>query len=343
MHQLARKRWGYLSLIAVLLSGCHLSKSSQIDGRIVSFDVDPRGSRIVFVGAGKGITDLYLLDIPTKTVKRLTQSDLEEREPVFSPDGRYVVFSAGKPSQEQTAAWHLFVMDVNTKKIKQLTSGNSADSPCWFTTEGKYLVFTRSEKSRPYSMGGQIWVQGNVYISEFMGMEKGLSALQKLPLRYCAGKPRLDGIMVTDGVLVSPFPPGSLVEFNLNTWLKKRNGQTRQTALTQAISEKFGAEIYDSCWVQNDSQLVFIASNADYHYEVWTVHAQGTGLRQLTNLRTYIEDLRIPIVGEHCYFLKLERNGRWMKKGIWRASLKDGTVEQVADSKLFDAPLDWKP
>lgn len=331
-----------LMLAPVVYSGCQKSATSQVDGRDISFDLAPSGDRIVFVGFGAGHRDLYLLNLRTMKVERLSHTPLYEQKPIFSSDGKYVVYCASENPAKSNAVWHLYAINLNTKKQIQLTKGRGVYAPQFFTHDGKYLVYSQATHSRPYSMGGQIHVQGRVYISRFADLLAGIDKPKELPLHFCTGRPCADGTIVVDSMALTVTPPSALlVELNLSVWLKKRESVPKPTALTRAIEAKFGAEIYDPTWLPDGSALLFIAFAPRSNYEVWFIKRDGTDLRSLSNLNSYIECLRVSPDGEFIFFLKLEGNGRTMKKGLWKVSIKSGRAEQLADYRLFDDPLHW--
>jgi hypothetical protein len=52
----------------------------------------PDGAYVVFETAGGGITDIAVLAIASGTVKKLTETSAQERLPMFSADGKRVLF-----------------------------------------------------------------------------------------------------------------------------------------------------------------------------------------------------------------------------------------------------------
>lgn len=61
--------------------------------------------------------DLYYFNLKENTFKRLTNSDAEEKNPKFSPDGKKIAF---------TRSNNLFVYDIENEKETQLTTDGSA-------------------------------------------------------------------------------------------------------------------------------------------------------------------------------------------------------------------------
>ncbi len=333
--------WCGILLALILIAGCQRSAGSGLGGRDVSFDLSPNGSHICFVGAGEGRRDLYLLNLEDKRVTRLTQSPLYEQKPLFSPDGKYIVYSASEKPNDASAPWHLYVFEIDTKQVKRLTEGYHADSPCFFTPDGKHLVFSRAVRNRPYSMGGRVWDTSTVYVSPFRGSDAGLGEPKPVPLRFCMGRPSTDGAFVVEGSTLTAPSSEPLVEINISAWMETEPEPATATPLTRALQIRFGTEIYDPTWTPDGHLLTFITAESDYRYEVWTIRRDGKALKKLTNLGSYIECLRVD--AKWAYFLKLEKNGSQMRKGIWRVPFFGGKPEQVADYTLFDDPLSYKP
>lgn len=75
--------------------------------------------------------DLWHYDIPAGTLKRLTNTKEEEKEPDFSPDGKWVSFVRGN---------NLYVVDVAKASEKQLTRDGSQ------TVYNGYLVWVYEEE-----------------------------------------------------------------------------------------------------------------------------------------------------------------------------------------------------
>jgi len=52
----------------------------------------PDGDKIAFIGLKDDRTDLYVYNMKTKTLFRLTNDQFSEFEPSWSPDGKKIVF-----------------------------------------------------------------------------------------------------------------------------------------------------------------------------------------------------------------------------------------------------------
>ncbi len=94
-----------------------------------TLDFAADGATIVFAGTANGNTDLYILRLSGTTaagIDQLTTATLANREiyPVFSPDGRYIVYAAnpsGVSDLNPDGVMNLFIFELGTGNTYQLT------------------------------------------------------------------------------------------------------------------------------------------------------------------------------------------------------------------------------
>ncbi|HMS64067.1 MAG TPA: BamA/TamA family outer membrane protein [Ignavibacteria bacterium] len=90
-----------------------------------------------------GRMDLYILDLETSNLKRLTNDYYDDRDPSISPDGNFIVFS----SDRTTFGWNknsynLFLYNLRDGNIDYLTIGEQIDYSPHFSGDGTKIIFT---------------------------------------------------------------------------------------------------------------------------------------------------------------------------------------------------------
>ncbi len=89
--------------------------------------------RLVFTGLSRdGFSDLYLYDIESEELRRLTYDRYEDVEPSFCPWDEKIVFSSDRAPGGRDGVRNLFLLDLETGKLEHLTRGPWVDmAPAW--------------------------------------------------------------------------------------------------------------------------------------------------------------------------------------------------------------------
>jgi Tol biopolymer transport system component len=124
------------------------SPSASIDippgghGILFEFDEDPRG---------ENDSEIYLIDPETLDAEPLTNNDVEDRWPRWSPDGTLIVFTrfVGNSS-------HIWLMDAQGNNERRLTNGSHDDATPDITDEG-VVAFT-SNRDETDKRLRDVWV-----------------------------------------------------------------------------------------------------------------------------------------------------------------------------------------
>lgn len=112
----------------------------------------PQGEKLAFVGVTKeGYSDLYSYDFRSGLLEQLTFDLYEERNPRWSPQGRYIAFSSDRGTYGKDGFSNLFLLDLSENKIKPLTFGAYNDLSCGWSPDGEGLVFS-SDRNGAYNL-----------------------------------------------------------------------------------------------------------------------------------------------------------------------------------------------
>jgi dipeptidyl aminopeptidase/acylaminoacyl peptidase len=109
--------------------------------RIGSYDISPDGNIIAFsltsysFETNKGNTDLYLINSDGKNLRALKNSDINESEPKFSPDGKSIAF---------TRSGQIWQCNIDGSKERQLTDIYTGASGFKWSTDGNKILFVSS-------------------------------------------------------------------------------------------------------------------------------------------------------------------------------------------------------
>ena len=89
---------------------------------------DPRRPLIAFTGRDeRGVFDVFIIDVKTQEVTRVTQGKGSNLDPAWSPDGRLLGYASSRGG--------LFVTNPETRHEAQIFRGG-ASSPSWSLAPG---------------------------------------------------------------------------------------------------------------------------------------------------------------------------------------------------------------
>ena len=97
---------------------------------------DGSGDRIVFATLSGGQADLFIVELMTGEITRLTNDSFNDNHPSWHPTKEEIVYASEREGKNK-----LIIFDVNRRTQRQLTYGeHHAVSPSW-TADGEKLIF----------------------------------------------------------------------------------------------------------------------------------------------------------------------------------------------------------
>ncbi|MEO1190448.1 MAG: Tol-Pal system beta propeller repeat protein TolB [Pseudomonadota bacterium] len=107
----------------------------------------PDGNRVVMAVARDGNSDIYVMDLRTRDLRRLTTGPGIDISPSFSPDGSQIVFESDRSGSQQ-----LYIMPAAGGGATRLTFGEGRyATPSW-SPRGDFIAFTRQHQGQ-FSIG----------------------------------------------------------------------------------------------------------------------------------------------------------------------------------------------
>jgi TolB protein len=116
----------------------------------------PAGNAIVYQKKADDQWNLWIYDLHGKQHRRLTEGDGDKTDATFSPDGRFVLYSADNAELKVAS---LFAIPLQGGRPIRVTDGGVYDgAPSW-SPDGKTIVF-ESAPTRPLLTGWRAWMVG---------------------------------------------------------------------------------------------------------------------------------------------------------------------------------------
>ena len=137
-----KERGRNLLLINPLTGNLDRSISMKIEQQL-SPTYSPDGRYIAFAGYEGNHPDIFLYDITSGDITNVTQDAFFDGAPVFSPDGKWLVYSS---VGEQYAKLYRLNLDKRSERF-QLTTGDWNDIDAYFSPDGKRLFFSSDKQT----------------------------------------------------------------------------------------------------------------------------------------------------------------------------------------------------
>jgi tricorn protease len=269
--------------------------------------ISPDGKQIAFSYMG----DIWKVSSEGGKAQRLTDHVAYDREPIWSPDGKWLAFTSNRRGNND-----VYLMNAEGGVPRQLTFHSGNDAATDFTPDGKWIVFNSNRSSS--SSIFKVSVEGG------------------------------NAFPILDTYWSWPFrakisPDGSTVLFSLgmenNYWWRRgysgsntakiwTKGLTKNTAL-QVFGDK--SNCFWPAWGPDGKVIYFVSDREFSSKNIWCVAKDGSGLKAITTSPQ--GDVKWMSVSRGVPLASYER-----EFGIWVTDLGTGSSHRVA----IEAPAETK-
>jgi Tol biopolymer transport system component len=118
--------------------------------------LSPDGKRVAVDQWKDGDTDIWVIDLDRGVPNKLTLDPAVDRNPLWSPDGKRIVFSSGRAGALDRIFLRSSVSIGADDPLSTETPGTAGDVADDWSRDGKYIVFLRYA---PNSLNLDIWVK----------------------------------------------------------------------------------------------------------------------------------------------------------------------------------------
>ena len=151
--------YGRVNLFVIDKDGANIQKLAFVEdknSRSYSPAVSPDGKQMVF-DSNRDYDkkpgdifdfDIYLTWFNESEVVRLTDGGSDERNPAWSPDGKYLAFTSNTPDTvHDSLVYNIFLINLENQSITQLTHNSNSffRSPLW-APDGKEIAYTHQRR-----------------------------------------------------------------------------------------------------------------------------------------------------------------------------------------------------
>lgn len=150
------------------LSAVYVQRLSTGERRLVSARAgvndapafSPDGKQLALTLSGRGGNlDIWLLDLASQRLTRLTDDPSIDTEPAWSPDGRSIYFTSDRAGGPQ-----IYKLNVNNpSRVQRITFGSSYDAHAVVSPDGKRIAFITLD-SNNYRIAVQDLASGTVMV-----------------------------------------------------------------------------------------------------------------------------------------------------------------------------------
>lgn len=253
----------------------------------------PSSGEIAFISGRDGDYEIYLMDVGRHYTFQLTNNEVDDFYPAWSPDGCCLAFSS--QSQPGSARFTVQSLNLATGEIRQLTDTDNVSvlMPDW-SPSGDQLVIaiTPGEQSRTATCFlnlastdrecvadgfGASWSPDGKLVASYVQDTSGQFALRLIDTADYFDTRLAQNIAPHVGVRPAWSPDGSQIAYSCNNNICVVNADGSES---RTLIGRNGTE-YSADWSPDGKMLVF-DWRAGRNFELYLLDVKSTNIRRLT-------------------------------------------------------------
>jgi Tol biopolymer transport system component len=265
-------------IFAVLLSLGPMDGWTQVQRLINTRDMYPSvsadGKQVVFQSNRTGSNQLFILSLDDGGLRQLGEFPQGAETPVFSPDGRSIVFAlyVGEDNND------VFTINADGSGLKQLTDGPGYDGHPHWSADGQRIVFN-SDRTSPDPNAGWSDRWHEIFSMKADGSDVRQHTRCKAVCTYGSFSPDGKKVLYRKVINAAGFnwELGS-IEKNSEIFIADLDGANEVNISNNAAFD--GWPVFSP-----NGQRIAFASNRSGPArtgQIWLVNSDGSGLRQLS-------------------------------------------------------------
>lgn len=264
-----------------------------------------RGPQVAFMADWDVNWDIYILDINRRLTYKITNNDVDNRYPSWSPDGERIIYHSGDLDN-----YDLYTMDTDGDNNRilpiSITPQWSHEAMGAYSPDGAYIAY-HSDVTRRWA----------IYLANGDGED------EQLVLRSQGDIARL--VWSPDGTMVA-FAMGE-TEYELQLWVMAVEDLLRPRQVWDidgkqlTFDDGFGGSNWMQSWSPDSQQLVFVSTrNGDQ--DIYITDIDGTNQQNITNMPNSSESFPT-----------------WLPDGriVFASSMHAGPYNNLYDLYIMDA------
>ncbi len=301
------------ALTAFALASCGPPRSERL---AVQVDVCRTDGRLLLSVSSDGNSRIVIANADLSHARLIRES---ASDAVFSPECDRIAYQEARPADDGCG---LSVLRVRGGSSAPLTHERAVcDSEPSFSPDGRSVAFARAARNRPYSMGGYVWDDWDIYLVD---VASGRTAQLTNARYHSATRPCFLG----SGAVVfgAEVPSGSSLAYGIEK--VPADGGAPPKAMVE------GSRLSDPavCWPTG--RLAYVSDAASpFNYEIMQAGEGAAPASQVTHLRSYISWPTYSADGRSIYFLSDPKRGsNWE---LWSVGASGGEARRLCTDEVL--------